>query len=243
MKIRRLFHLLMVPLPSFAKKAIYRTFFGYRIGRGVRIGFSVVDARRCELADGARIGHLNFIAEMGELVMGPQSVIGHLNIVLGGDAVRMGEGAVIGRLNEINSILNPLNHGDATPILSLGRHAIVTAWHKIDYTDAVDIGDSAIIAGRHSCLWTHNRQQVAPVRIGRRCYVGSGVQFVPGAGVGDACVVGLGSAVTKYVDATGSLVAGVPARVIKPLEGDSLALVQFPTRPDLEGKPGMAGEA
>ncbi len=242
MKPRRLFHLLIVPLPSFAKVAIYRWVFRYRIGKGVRIGFSVVDAGECTLGRNVRIGHFNFIAAMKRLELGDEAVIGHLNIVLGGDAVSLGEGAMIGRLNEINSIINPLNSGPATPTLTLGRHAVVTAWHKIDYTDAVDIGDSAIIAGRHSCLWTHNRQQVGPVRVGRHCYVGSGVQFVPGAGVGDHCVVGLGSAVTKRIEATRSLVAGVPARVVKPLDGASLALVEFPTRPDLAAGAGAAGE-
>jgi len=232
--MKTIFHCLLLPMPSFLKVIVYRYLLGYRVGRSVRIGFSIVIGDDVEIADGARIGHLNYIAKMKRLKVGRQAVVGHLNIILGDDLVDIGEAAIIGRLNEINSIINPLNSGPADPRLILGPGAVVTAWHKIDFTDRVSIGASAIIAGRSSCLWTHNRQQVAPVDVGRNCYVGSGVQFVPGASVGAYCVVGLGSVLTKAFIGEYRLVAGVPARDIKPLDEAGRALVEFTTRPDLE---------
>jgi acetyltransferase-like isoleucine patch superfamily enzyme len=232
MRLKKIIHFLLVPMPSFAKVLAYRHLFGYSVGKSVKIGLSVVIAGKCRIDDGVRIGHLNFISHIGTLELGRDVRIGHGNILLGGDRVTLGEGAFIGRFNEINSIINPLNSNPANPVLDVGRNAVITAWHKIDYTDAVSIGDSAIIAGRQSCLWTHNRQQVAPVTVGANCYVGSGVQMVPGSEVGAHCVVGLGSVITKKLQAQYSLVAGVPARVVKPLDEDARVLVEFPTRPE-----------
>lgn len=242
-RILRFLHFMLLPMPSFLKVAFYRYVLGYSVGRGVRIGMSVIIAEQCRIGDGVRIGHLNYISHIRRLEIGGDVVMGHGNILLGGDRVVLSDGAFIGRFNEINSIINPLSSNPATPELHVGRDAVITAWHKIDYTDKVEIGESAIIAGRQSCLWTHNRQQVAPVKVGAHCYVGSGVQFAPGASVGDHCVVGLGSAVTKPLTETRMLVAGSPARAVKPLEGESLALVEFPTR--VAGKDGRShrGEA
>ena len=79
--------LLLAPLPSFLKRACYRWFFGYRVGRRVRIGLSVVDAGACELADDVRIGHLNFIVGVGRLSLGEHARVGHLNVVRGGEEV------------------------------------------------------------------------------------------------------------------------------------------------------------
>lgn len=231
--MKRILHFMLFPLPSFLKVLAYRHLLGYRVGKGVRVGFSIVFGDQVDIGDGARVGHLNYIARMKQLKIGRQAVIGHLNIILGGDLVDVGDAAIIGRLNEINSIINPLNSNPADPRLILGPGAVVTAWHKIDFTDRVTIGESAIIAGRNSCLWTHNRQQVAPVDVGRNCYVGSGVQFVPGSRVGAYCVVGLGSVITKAFADEYRLVAGVPARDIKSLDEAGRALVEFTTRPDL----------
>jgi len=225
---------LLLPLPSLLKVFFYRHLLGYRISRGAKIGLSVLIAPHCTIGARARIGHFNFIAYMHELDIGADAAIGHFNILLGGKRVQLGEGASIGRFNEINSILTPLARGIADPVLTLGRHAIVTAWHKIDFTDRVTLEDSVVLAGRLSNLWTHNRQDVGPVRIGANCYVGSGIQMVPNSAIGRNCVVGLGSVITKKFDAEHVLLAGVPARVVKQLDAEGMQLVTFPTRPDLE---------
>jgi len=233
-KLGLLFQFFLLPLPSSLKVIAYRRLFGYRIGRGVKIGLSILSCGACEVGDRTRIGHLNFFHRVRVLKMGSDVVVGHFNLFFGGDEVRIGDRAIIGRFNEINSILDPLNSTPSDPRLIMGTGAVVTAWHKIDFTDRVEIGDNAIVAGRLSSLWTHNRQQTKPLRIGRNCYVGSGIQMVPGASVGDYCVVGLGSVITKPLQAQWSLVAGVPARVVKPLDQDSRVLVEFTTRPDMD---------
>jgi acetyltransferase-like isoleucine patch superfamily enzyme len=233
MRIKQLIHFLLVPMPSFIKVFLYRKFFGYEIGSAVSIGFSIINTDGCSIGSNTRVGHFNFISSIKSLRIGNEVIIGHFNILLGGDSVDIGDEAQIGRFNEINSIINPLNSNPADPSLVIGKAAVVTAWHKIDFTDRVEIGESTIIAGRLSSLWTHNRQQVRPLKIGRNCYVGSGIQMAPGSTVGSYCVVGMGSVVTKQFASDYSLLAGVPARIIKPLDDDARVLVEYPTRPDL----------
>src|ERR1044072_1809042 len=94
-------------LPSFVKRSCYRWFFGYRIGKRVRIGVTIIDVSDCEIADDVQIGHLNLIIRVRRLQMDDHVRIGHLNIIRGGDEVHLGRYAEIIRMNEINSIAEP----------------------------------------------------------------------------------------------------------------------------------------
>lgn len=54
----------------------------------------------------------------------------------------------------------------------------------------------------------------SPVRIGRDVWIGGNCVITPGVTIGEGAVVGAGSVVTKDV-AANSIVAGVPARLIR----------------------------
>lgn len=61
-----------------------------------------------------------------------------------------------------------------------------------------------------------------PVHIGNDCWFGASVTVCPGVTIGDNCVIGAGSVVTKDIPAN-SFAAGVPCRVIRELsDADSL---------------------
>ena len=61
-----------------------------------------------------------------------------------------------------------------------------------------------------------------PVVIGDNCWFGANVTVCPGVTIGEGCVIGAGSVVTRDIPAN-SFAAGVPARVIRPItEADSL---------------------
>src|SRR6266850_650824 len=200
-------------LPSFLKRPCYRFFFGYRVGKRVRIGVSILEAGVCEIGDHVQIGHLNMIR--------------------GGDEVNLARYSELLRLNEINSIREPEVVNPVDPRFSLGAGSIVTTGHKIDFTDRVDIGRRAIIGGRNSSVWTHNRQRTLPIKIGEFAYVGSEIRMTPGSALPSRCVVGIGAVVTKKIDDEGFLIAGVPARPIKRLSAEDQFLIERKTRPDL----------
>ncbi len=62
---------------------------------------------------------------------------------------------------------------------------------------------------RHMCY-------AKPVVIGSDCWFGANVTVCPGVTVGDGCVIGAGSVVTRDIPAC-SFAAGVPCRVIRPI--------------------------
>jgi len=219
-------------LPGPIKRPLYRALFGYRIGRGVRIGLVILDAEAVDLGDGTEIGHLNLVTRVGSLVTGKSVRIGALNIIRGGERVRLGDYAEVMRLNVLNAI--PDHDCTTSPVsrLEIGAGAVVVSGHRIDFTDQVTIGRNVIVGGRNSSLWTHNRQQTAPIAIGDFCYLGSEVRLAPGARLAERSILGLGSVLAGAIDTPGSLVGGVPARIIRPLTAEDDALVHRKARRD-----------
>lgn len=232
-KFRLLILACIALLPSFLKRPCYRLCFGYRVGKRVRIGLSIIDARECSLDDDVQIGHLNVIIRVKKITAGDHVRIGHLNIIRGGDEVRLGRYSEIMRLNEINSIPDPDVVNEVDPRFLLGEGSLVTTGHKIDFTDRVEIGRRTIIGGRNSSLWTHNRQRTLPIVIGSLTYVGSEIRIAPGGSIPSRCIVGIGSVVTGELNGEEQLIAGVPAKVIKELSEEDKFLIERKTRRDL----------
>ena len=219
-------------LPGLLKRPLYRALFGYRIGRGVRIGLAILDAGAVDLGDGTEIGHLNLITRVGSLVTGKSVRIGALNIIRGGERVFLADYAEVMRLNVLNAI--PDHDCTTRPVsrLEIGAGAVVVSGHRIDFTDQVTIGRNVIVGGRNSSLWTHNRQQTAPIAIGDFCYLGSEVRLAPGARLAERCILGLGSVLAGAIDTPGSLVGGVPAKVLRPLTAEDDVLIHRKARRD-----------
>jgi acetyltransferase-like isoleucine patch superfamily enzyme len=220
-------------LPSFLKRPCYRIFFGYTIGRRVRVGLSIIDAASCEVGDDSKIGHFNVIIGVKQLTVGDHVRIGHFNIIRGGDEVTLGRYSEIIRMNEINSIPDPEVVNPIDPRFSLGAGSIVTTGHKIDFTDRVEIGRRTIIGGRNSSFWTHNRQRTETIKIGDYAYVGSEVRVAPGGSIPSRCIVGIGAVVVGKIGNEGWLIGGVPAKAIKELDAHDRFLIERKTRADL----------
>jgi acetyltransferase-like isoleucine patch superfamily enzyme len=220
-------------LPSFIKRPFYRLFFGYRVGKRVKIGLSIIDAGECEIAEDVRIGHFNVVTRVAKFAVGDHCRIGHLNIIRGGDEVSLGRYSEIMRLNEINSIPEPDVVNKIDPRFILGDGSIVTTGHKIDFTDRVEIGRRVILGGRNSSLWTHNRQRTMPITIGELVYIGSEIRMAPGSSLPSRSIVGIGAVVTAKLIDEDKLIAGVPAKAIRDLTPEDKFLVQQKTRPDL----------
>ena len=224
---------LVALLPSVAKRWCYRALYGYEIGRDVRIGLSLLDATHATLGAGTHIGHFSMITRVGNFVTGRHVRIGTLNLIRGGERVGLGDYSVIMRLNVLNAIPDHDCTTDPTSVLEFGAGVVVTSGHRIDFTDRITLGKNVIVGGRNSSLWTHNRQETAPIEIGDFCYLGSEVRLAPGAGLPSECILGIGSVLVGTISEARSLVAGVPARTVRALEEKDLARIHRKTRGDM----------
>jgi len=220
-------------LPSAIARPCYRILFGYRIGKRVRIGFSILDAAECTIEDDVSIGHLNVFTRIGKLSIGDHTRIGVLNIFRGGDEIRIGRYCDILRLNEINSIPEPDVVNETDPRFVLGNGSMIAASHKIDFTDRVQFGKCVILGGRNSSLWTHNRQMTKAIEVGDYSYLGSEIRMAPGSVIPEKCIVGMGSIVTKGFSKKYTLIAGNPAAEVRELNEDGKFLTERKTRNDL----------
>jgi len=220
-------------LPPAVKRSAYRSIFGYRVGPGASVGFALLDAEDADLGAGSRIGHFNLITRVGRLEIGTHARIGMLNIIRGGDRVNLGCYSEVTRLNVLNAIPDHDCTTEPESVLEVGPGTVITSGHRIDFTDKVKLGKNVIIGGRNSSLWTHNRQETAPIEIGDYCYLGSEVRLAPGAKLPSECILGLGSVLTGEVKEPRSLVAGVPAKVVRPLNERDLARIRRKTRRDM----------
>jgi maltose O-acetyltransferase len=94
----------------------------------------------------------------------------------------------------------------------------------------VHIGNRVLIGpGVCICSVTHNtdatiRREAGgsfahPIRIGDDCWIGARATILPGVRIGEGSVIAAGAVVSRDVEA-GSIVGGVPAKVLSRLEGE-----------------------
>ncbi len=220
-------------LPSLAKRSLYRWLFGFRLGPRTTVGLALLDAREVSLGEETHIGHFNAITNVGRLETGRRARVGVLNIIRGGERVSLGDYSEVMRLNVLNAIPDHDCTTEPQSVLEVGAGTVITSGHRIDFTDRVTLGRNVIIGGRNSSLWTHNRQETAPIEIGDFCYLGSEVRLAPGAKLPDECILGLGSVLAGKIQEPRSLVAGMPAKVVRPLNDRDLARIRRKTRADV----------
>ena len=89
--------------------------------------------------------------------------------------------------------------------VTVGRHVTILSGTVLNHD--VVVGDWSILGSGVMLSGT--------VTVGNTCYLGTASSVREGVTVGDGSLVGMGAAVTKDVD-SGVVVAGVPARVLRP---------------------------
>jgi maltose O-acetyltransferase len=85
----------------------------------------------------------------------------------------------------------------------------------------ISIGDDCVLAPNvrliahdASTKMVAGATRLGRIRIGNRCFLGDSVIVLPGVSIGDHCIVGAGSVVSRDIPA-GSVAAGNPAKVLK----------------------------
>lgn len=114
---------------------------------------------------------------------------------------------------------------DFVPHVFVGERVFVNsdcffvALGGICLADDVLIGPRVtLISVNHVEEPSHRRDlQLSAVHIEKGAWLGAGVTVLPGVTVGENAIVGAGSVVTKDVPA-GMVVAGVPAKIIRPIK-------------------------
>jgi acetyltransferase-like isoleucine patch superfamily enzyme len=232
--MRTALHAGVAILPNAVKQPIYRHAFGFKIGRGVRIGVSLLDVDHLELGDGARIGHGNLLLRTGRVSLQERAEVGFLNVLRGGDEIRLGRYSTVMRFNVLNSIPDNDCEGPTDPRLELADGAYVVSGHRLDFTDRIRIGKNVIIAGRNSSLWTHNRQATRPIEIGDFCYVGSEVRVAPGGTLGAWSILAMGAVLSGRAEPR-TVHGGVPAKPIRAIDADDERVLAKKSRDDIPG--------
>lgn len=119
-------------------------------------------------------------------------------------------------------VVFPPFHSEFGKNLTLGRGVFINLGCRFQDTGGIAIGDGTLI-GHGSTLTTLNHHVdpdrradmvPAPIRVGRKVWLGAAVTVVPGVTIGDGAIVGAGAVVTKDVPPN-AIVAGVPAKLIR----------------------------
>ena len=112
--------------------------------------------------------------------------------------------------------------------LHLGKNVFINSGCCFQDQGGITIGDGALI-GHHVVLATLNhdlspdrRAHVipAPIVIGKKVWIGAHATVLQGVTVGDNAVIAVGAVVTRDVPSN-TVVAGVPARIVKTIEPDA----------------------
>jgi acetyltransferase-like isoleucine patch superfamily enzyme len=119
-------------------------------------------------------------------------------------------------------VVFPPFHSEFGKNLTLGRGVFINLGCRFQDAGGITIGDDTLI-GHGSTLTTLNHHVdpdrradmvPAPIRIGRKVWLGAAVTVVPGVTIGDGAIVGAGAVVTQDIPAN-AIVAGVPAKLIR----------------------------
>lgn len=119
--------------------------------------------------------------------------------------------------------------------LVLGDRAAFGDYTQLVNYAAIQIGDDFLSAGNLIInTGTHDPRTLtpgaAPVKIGHRVWCGVNVTILGGVTIGDDVVIGAGAVVTQDIP-SGSIAAGVPARVLKPLDRSGVERLWSWTKP------------
>ncbi len=204
---------LVALLPSIIAVPLLRL-LGHPIGKGARIGFSLVLVDRLCMEDGSTIGHLNLI-RCRRVLLRRNARLRHLNVIDGPISVWLAERALLGNRNHVKRARPPVTYGQS--LLKFGKVSGITASHVVDCTSSVIFGDYTTLAGQGSQIWTHGYYHHAEgidrfrvdgkVVLGNNVYIGSASVITAGVRIVDHVIVGSHSSVSKSLTRSGMYVS------------------------------------
>lgn len=141
------------------------------------------------------------------------------------ERIEMGADCFVGRMG----IMHPLAAYHGTPQageIVLGDNVYIGGFVQIHAMGRLEIGDGCVLSEhvyvsdiahgldpRAGPIMEQPIESKGPVKIGKRVFIGFGCSVLPGVTLGDHCIVGTRSVVTRSFPAY-SMIAGSPARLI-----------------------------
>ena len=119
----------------------------------------------------------------------------------------------------------PPFYTDCGKNLIIGRNVFINSCCQFQDQGGITIGDGTLV-GPKTVIATLNHHQnpskranliPKPVVIGKNVWIGANVTILPGVTIGDGAIIAAGAVVNKNVGAN-TIVGGVPAKLIKPVE-------------------------
>ena len=133
---------------------------------------------------------------------------------------------ILGYFPENLVLLSPFT-ADYGKNIKLGKNVFVNINNYFMDGASIEIGDNVFIGpscgfytANHPLNYTRRNQgleKALPIKVGNNCWFGANVSVMPGVTIGAGCVIAAGAVVTKDMP-DNSLIAGVPAKVIKTIE-------------------------
>ncbi|MFL6137148.1 MAG: sugar O-acetyltransferase [Frankiaceae bacterium] len=141
------------------------------------------------------------------------------------DAIRQAWSELTGTAVDPTFSLIPPVYSEYGLQIRVGRNVFVNQGCTLNDIGGIEIGDDVLIGPRVSLISSghpldpnerRRRIVAAPIVIQRNVWLAAGATVLQGVTVGEDSVVAAGAVVTRDVP-PGTLVAGVPARVVRPV--------------------------
>lgn len=171
------------------KVFMLKILFGYKIGKNVKIGRSIINCKKVFIGDNVQIGNRNTFS-CKQIIVGANTKIIYSNHFIGNATFSIGE----------NSRIISSHYFDLYNNISIGSNTWIAGNNSQFWT--------------HGSIRTKTGKDLS-INIKDHVYVGSASRFAPGTRVSSFNLIGLGSVVSGDFEMENTIILGNPAKVIK----------------------------